>query len=162
MLDCRHRTRQCGDNAELSGNEACHVKSRLADADHRHGSGTARCIKAGIVETGNDAGIGGRALLHFPDHARNGKNLVEISFDARRTVGGIARDDCRAGTCHAACSLADLVRHRCSCIGVDDKYFHFPRTIEIFVFVLDGPERLSDALPSLQYRRSDFPAQRVS
>ena len=100
------------------------MEGRLADADDRRVGDAARSVEPGVVEAGNDVGIAVGCLLHLADHARNREDLVEIAFDARRTVAGIDRDDLGARRRRPARRFADLGGHRSGRVRIDDKYAH--------------------------------------
>ena len=76
--------------------------SRLADADHRAVGQAARRVKAGIVETGDDEGIGIGVAADQAQKARQAHRLVEIALDRGGAVLGVEGDDLGAGTGGAA------------------------------------------------------------
>ena len=126
------------------------MESSLTDANHRHCAGTACSIQSRIVETSYDAGIGRRMLLHFADHARNSKNLIEVTFYAGWAVLGIDGYDIGIGRCYASRGFADFTRHGSGRIRVDDKYVHFLKPS--FFIVVDGLKRVALAIFTSRFK----------
>ena len=54
----------------------------LADANDRRLRRASRRVKSGVVETGDDEGVGVASLADLLDQTRNRERLVEIAFDA--------------------------------------------------------------------------------
>ena len=60
------------------------MEGRLANANDRRLRRASRGVKPGVVETGDDEGVGAASLTDLLNEARNRERLVEIAFDAGR------------------------------------------------------------------------------
>ena len=81
----------------------------FANADDRRGRRASRSIETGIVETGDDEGVGAARLADLLDQPRNRERLVVIALDAGRTKIGIDRRDLDPGRSRGPGRRADLV-----------------------------------------------------
>ncbi len=123
-LDRRDRAGEGGDDAEFFRDQARQVKRRLADADDRRGGRAARGVEPGVVEAGDDEGVGVGRPGDLGEEAGHGEGLVEIALDARRPEFGIDGADLDAGRGGGLSRGADLPRHRGGRVGVDDADQH--------------------------------------
>ena len=69
------------------------MEGGLANANDRRLRRASRRVKSGVVETGDDEGVGAASLGDLLDQTRNRERLVEIAFNARGPEIGISRCD---------------------------------------------------------------------
>ena len=124
----RHdRARQRGDDGDAFGN--CPAVTSAASQIPITGKRTRRSrgVEPGIVETGDDAGIGVGGVQHRTYQAGNGKGLVIETFDRDRPHRRGHGHDFAAWGCYSARRGADGLGHRHGGIRIDDQNFcHMP------------------------------------
>ena len=98
----------------------------FADADHRRGRCAARGLEPGVVEAGDDEGVGVARLADLVDEAWNRERLIEIALDAGRPKVWIDRCDFDAGRSGGLGGGADLQRHRAGGVRIDGVDMHAP------------------------------------
>lgn len=73
------------------------MKRGLADPEDRSFGRASRRVEAGVVETGDDEGVGVAGLADLLDQPWNRERLVEIAFDAGRAEIGVDSGDLDPG-----------------------------------------------------------------
>ena len=100
------------------------MKRGLADPDDRSFRRASRRVEAGVVETGDDEGVGVAGLADLLDQPWNRECLVEIAFDAGRAEIGVDGADLDPGRSGSLGRGADLEGHRAGGVGIDDVDAH--------------------------------------
>lgn len=126
MLDRHDRDTEGRHHGKTRRDQARHVEAGFPDADHRRFRGGTRGVEAGVVEAGDDVGVGAVAVgvADAAEHAGHGEGFVVKALDRDRAHRGLARIDQSVGQGDAACRSGDLRRHRRGGVGIDDVQPH--------------------------------------